>query len=607
MVPEDYDTHADEFNGVLDVELAVWAARLSARTTNITVILDCCHSGGLVRGGERAKGLDSKQFRGQERTLNENIWRRLSALDGLIAARGERWPVLDPDAQPHLVRIEAVHANRIALEISHGNRCRGALTLAWEQAMTHARGRLITWDALFERLSVDLATFTWNKQRAGLGGPRHRLLFQLDEAEVPQMPVVVRERSGTFTLRAGLIHGVRLGDRFQVFPEHVPDAAGAVDSADASPIAEVEVREVAPNAAALACVKGEAALDGLTCARAAPLAASEHNSGVAIAAKGAAYAQLVRMIEESPALLHCSSDGSPIAVIREVSGAGDSLPCVLLCDARGLIVEPPLPINDVLIAAVMRLKRAAILRALRGGEGAYALSTPFELRWWAVDGDETNDAESIGDAVANKHVISHDGARTDAMLAQPVPIVEGCRVLCEIENLTVKGDADTKRLFITIFDIDVDGHVSRRTRSAPTGLAIEPGETHLVGTRGYGRVTPLALTWPETVSRVQPPADVNERPASGEQARGLRSLVVIVADREHDIRDFETASLERYGTVIAPAVPDLVELPAPRRMRSGTVGALHKAHVMRYAVVRVDWELLPVATAGATPSHPELG
>src|SRR5882672_12578447 len=52
LVPTDFErSTADQFLGILDVELSVLLARLTARTRNATVILDCCHAAAMSRDG----------------------------------------------------------------------------------------------------------------------------------------------------------------------------------------------------------------------------------------------------------------------------------------------------------------------------------------------------------------------------------------------------------------------------------------------------------------------------------------------------------------------------------------------------------------------------
>ena len=50
LVPMDFDqTTADEFRGILDIEISYLLRDTTNKTENVTIILDCCHAGRMAR------------------------------------------------------------------------------------------------------------------------------------------------------------------------------------------------------------------------------------------------------------------------------------------------------------------------------------------------------------------------------------------------------------------------------------------------------------------------------------------------------------------------------------------------------------------------------
>ncbi|WP_428261763.1 caspase family protein [Haliangium sp.] len=494
LVPEDYYDHEDEFGGVLDIELAYLAARLSLRTDNLTVILDCCHSGGLMRDGARAKGLDGSEFNARASALNVLITRRLEALGERIAREQGEWPRLDPDANPRWIRLEAAHAERVGLQVELApDKWRGALTAAWEAAVRRYRGRAITWDGLFPYLRGRVAGYTNDAQIPWLSGPRHRLLFQVEEA--PALDTLsVQRRGERWYLGGGRLYGVRVGDRYRVVPAAtVIEPAG--ERADVS-LAVLRVVEVAPHAALVEVEESMAPEDTLDGARSVP----------------------VRVVPE----------------------------------------------------------RAAILCAQRSGEGAHALTTPFEVRWWREPGGVGQAAVSPG---ADDPTVIRHPPEAAATASAPVRVYEGERIWCEVHNRAPRR-AQRSRLYVTVFDIGVDGRVARLTRAEAGGLCLYPNERQPLGYRPHGGARPLEITWPEAMAR--DPDDP-----------GLRSLVIIVADREHDFTGFEDFDLDLYEPGAPPVISDFLSPVSPATMRSSGPATKRDPMALRYALVRIDWLVVP--------------
>lgn len=557
LVPEDFHDHDDAFHGILDIELSHAVARMLARTRNVTVILDCCHAGGMARRPDGAvdKGLDPRLFKPRVRQLNHLIRLRLDELRARIQAQGA--PQLDADAHPDLVRLEAAHADCTALQISHGGQPRSALTLGWAQADELHRGQPVSWQGLHQTLRARLHGLTRGKQRAWLGGPGHRLPFSLIQAPAPGALALVRQ-GGALHLRGGSLHGIRPGDRFLV----VPAAATRADVDQA--LAEVRVVEVAPDASRVEIVAASDDTDWPS-ARAFPAEPRGAWTGVAVHASGAVRAALARCIEAVPSLRLCRPADQPVAVITEVTGSRAGAPRVEIRDHAGRCVSAAVLPGPEAVNIATRLQRAAVLRAQESGRDAHALSTPLELMVQVPAGAST--------IVGCRHA---DGrtTRPDA----PIEVPAGAEVRCELVNRAPPAQKPPQIVYLTVFHVDVDGRITRRSDQAPSGIALWAGEPCPLEYRPHSEDEPMRLDWPEHMPRTGP---------------GLRSLIVVAGDRQHALPGFETCDLDAYDPTLPPSLLDFTRVrPGAAMTRSRPVRPGPEP-VMRYAVLRVDFLVFP--------------
>lgn len=552
LVPEDYFDHDDEFHGVLDIELSYAVARIAERTRNVTVILDCCHSGGMVRTSRASwiKALDPTYLNRDVVRRNRLIQRRLDELRARLERDGA--PRLDPDTHPDVVRIEATDADHFALELRLGDERQGALTLAWKQAVERYRGQPVSWRALCEELNARLVLHTQDSQRANFAGPLHRLPFSLDEAPAPGALPVVR-RGKELSLGGGTLYGITPGSRFVV----VPAAATRADLDQA--LAEVKVVAVSPSESRIEVVTAVADAGDWLTARAFPLEPKGAWTGVAIAASPPVRAELARCIEATRSLRLCRPADDPVATIVEITSTAG--PMVEIHDRVGCRVGGPLPPGPAAITVVQRLQRAAVLREQESGRGEHALHTPVELR---VD---VNGADA---PVICRHA---DGRTT--RVAAPIEVRAGTEVRCDVVNCAPARETPPRIVHLTVFHIDVDGRVVRRSESAPTGISLWPAETESLETRSHASGDAFCLDWPRGAARTHP---------------GLRSVIVVAGDKRHTLPGLDTCELDAYSATLTPSVLDLALVAQDASM---TRGATEADRELRYAVLRVDFLVVP--------------
>lgn len=569
LLPEDFHDHADAFHGILDIELSVAVARIAERTRNVTVILDCCHSGGLVRApdGLRAKGIDPRHFNQRVNTLNRQIEARLEALQSRIDRDGG--PRLDADAHPDIVRLEAADLDHVAYEHSLGGERQGALTLAWSEAAARHRGQPVSWQALGEDVCERVRRYTGGKQRPGLGGPMHRVPFTLDQAPAPGAVGLVRREDGLYLL-GGRLYGIRPGDRFVVLPP-------AATHADLDrQLAEVKVVEVAPDRSRVEVVFATGDAGDWLSARAFPLGEPGMWTGVAVQASGAVRAALARCIEAVPGLRLCRPVDDPVAVITEVPGEapgeapGDGGPRVEVRDRVGCQVSAPLVVGPAVVDVVRRLQRAALLRDQESGRGEHALHTPLELRV------QVGGASPV---VVCRHA---DGCTTRP--EAPIAVAAGTELRCEIASCAPPLEQPPQIVHLTIFHVDVDGRIVRRSDAAPTGIPRWAGETEPLGYRSHSSDDPIRLDWPRDTPRTGP---------------GLCSLIVVAGCREHTLTGFETCDLDVYTEALTPSLEDFLEEPPRAAVTRSLARPAGPEGPLRYAVLRVDFLVSPPAEGDA--------
>ncbi|ACY18064.1 peptidase C14 caspase catalytic subunit p20 [Haliangium ochraceum DSM 14365] len=557
LVPEEYDPRAERFTGLLDIELSLAVAAIPSK--NLTIILDCCHSGGLVRAeGERTeKGLDPAETRSHTMLLNETIAQRLRELEDEIAGGAAQ---LASDAAPHLVRIEATRSDRSGFEQIIAGRRQGVLTAVLADVLERHQGQAVTWEALAPEIIHRIQALTGSEQHAHIDGPIARLPFSLDAAPAPGSLGLVRDADGNAWIHGGALYGVELGARYAVLP------AAARTLAASPPLTEVEVVELTPDRARVrVCAASDASAEpgsaelgevlehaADTALRVFPVRATGAWGGVRIDMDSDTGAALAASIAGSPSLRLADAGEQALASVSQTPG--DSGHRVEIRDQRGVHVATELNADEV-PAVLERLQRAAVLRGQRSGREEHTLPDQVELQV-LVHGGKTG-ASSVH-------------AAGETVYPRPLRLPVGAELRCEIHNRNKPVSSGRRDLYVTVFDIDFDGRVTRRSHSESSGIAVGAGGTHVVGRRGHVGTAPLLLSWPAALKP---------------DAAGLRSLVAVVADRPHRLDRFECLALGGYSASLTPSLLDGLVTEQPTLRRGG---GDDDAQPMRYALLRVD-------------------
>lgn len=334
--------------GIPGAVLIEWLAPIAEVTGNVTVVLDCCHAAGGVPGrvGERGARLDAAIGRARAR-LRERYAVHRSGREVVV---GER----------QLVCVVATTRNEFAQE---GRSLDGAgevglLSDALAESLMEPAADAWTWDEHIVNIQR-LVLPRCSTQRPGVEGPRYRRPFTREVCEPDgSYPCGVDER-GVFCVRAGVLHGVEVGDEFVVVRADEPSRV----------LVETRVRDVDVDRAALT---GEVQGAGL---RAMPV---RRSSPVALGLRGEAGATaLVRA--GAPARLGVVFEARGEDVLEVEAGRAT------LWDRRGEALRVDAGVGDgaALLRVLEAVGRVAHLRRIeRGFAGLDRAKAPtFELVW----------------------------------------------------------------------------------------------------------------------------------------------------------------------------------------------------------------------------------
>ncbi|MCR3750252.1 caspase family protein [Lentzea californiensis] len=443
IVPTDFEeTTEDDFRGITAPELSVLLARLTERTQNVTVVLDCCHSGHM----SRAPGL----VRSYRRPVPASV---ISSHVETLRREGLALDLWNPPGNPHAVRIVACAPEERACEGQNADGVpMGYLTDALTRTLgeLHDSGLTASWATLVDRLRHRVNQ-VWAGQRPEIEGPARRIMFGTREID-PLGALPVTEVRGGVRIAGAALLGARPGDRFVVMPDDSPE-----------PDEERKVGDVLADR-----VDAQAAYGVLGVP--VPLGARAHLVHTAL-----------------PPLLVHTDDPDLVTSIESVAvlgtAAGDLAHVRLeageegytIHDAAGPLHEPR-PTIAAVVADLRRFARARALKTLVEPVNL-ALAEPVTVRFGRVS----------------------DGATT------PLPrsgatIHSGQSICVEVRN-----DSKTAAVYVSLLDVGLSGQIASLYPASPSGLRLDPGVGYVFGSDDYTRALPgMEVSWPESVPATAP-------------------------------------------------------------------------------------------------------
>jgi hypothetical protein len=448
--------------GVLDVEISAALSRLDQICGNVTAILDCCHAASIVRDGEIP-------------TITPPAW--VAALDLQKEARDH---LLAVESHPRIVRLFGSSSLRSAYAQRRPDGHHGRLTKGFVQVLREAELRCdrLSWDAVAHRVreqtSLSLGT---EDQRVVLAGPRQRLLFSQRTTTLPRSTAYMPgEEAGRGWLRAGLLQGVEVGDRWGIA------ALTLGDDLEPRFITDAEVQRVELDRCEVTLLSSLP--PQVPAGTSALLRGFERRMPVAVEASSSVMSAI-----EASGLLRAVPIDMPevIARIREQPQSPSSslsvhTPTLELCDADGHVLWERAPAYDAGLREVIELledraRAQRLVGALQANASTAARETTLYWRWGMI-GRHEDPIELTG----------HDG----------MPRVHvGDRLWMQIGHRGFP----PPHWFVSVVEIGVAGRPQLLNAHEPEGMEVGPGNSFYVGLRGHRKQQGLPLHWP---SRVPP-------------------------------------------------------------------------------------------------------
>lgn len=547
IVPMDLDDSSDgDFRGILSVELSRLLTQLTDRTRNVSVIFDCCHSGGMTRGMRlQPRGLAKEWFTGASTHME-------------MIKRGEIPGFTDIDVNvmgnPNAVRLMAALPSQQAWEYGGPKGSYGLMTDGLVKAFAEAGDRPVTWNAINRRVR-DLVRSSEPGQYPVIEGPSSRLVFDLEEANLTGTLAAKNSDNGP-VLEGGRLFDVRVGDEYLVMPSgfHVADPDKSIARAVVTHVggswSRVRLEEE----------KGDLG-DGAT---AFPLRQAYPAAPVRVQVGSALTPSLEKAITES-GLLRLPDEGETdatddvLAVVEERDGM------LHIGEQAGLDLSNPLEAVESSIATVITklglLARSRSLERLESGTGISRLSAEYSVDWGRVVAGVPKELPKTGALLFNGDLL----------------------------YLRVRNQSQST-LYVSVFDIGLAGEITLLTRNiAPSGWELSPDGAPF--TLGYaedqGWVGLGPLYWPPEV-----PDDGQPRP---------ESLIVVIADSPQDLktleaRDTTAAKGLAAGQSDLERIADQISTARTRNLK-----AVEAPVDVRYAVEQISFMLDPTRATTQVP------
>lgn len=454
IAPVDYsETRAGDFRGITAVELSALLGRLTARSVNVTVILDCCHSGRMSRD----LSLHTRSLADHDMASYADVRAHIDKLrrEGSLVDAPSR-----SGGNPHAVRIVACAPGEAAYEYrGRAGRRIGMLTEALVEVLAEMGSERITWAAVMDRVRRRVLELE-PSQRPEAEGPSRRFVFDTAQDDAASALRVMSLDAGRVGLDCAALLGVRLGDEFVVMPP------GMTEADPRAAVGELVVDEVGPRYAT-----GNLALSPRWSS--VPLGARAFRTAMSVPAfpvmlptQDARATDLIQGVVASPTL--------------RVAGPDDRWAVAVHIDKRGelRLIDRVGPLRASrgggpgAVAAVLRdlraLARASALLQSAGGTD-WRLCVDVSVEWGTVRREVRHRLRGSGDAV---YVGEH--------------------VYIEVRN------DSSQELFISLVDIGVSSRITVLTQDSPSGMALAPGGRYVFGAAGIdGTLIGEPLGWPD--------------------------------------------------------------------------------------------------------------
>lgn len=469
-----------DWRGITAWELSIKQAQLTARTRNVTVILDCCHSAQLSRSdiavGARPRALPHPVHTGFDHHLAV-----------LRATYGPAFDAVDPVGNPDAVRVVACGQSEVAFEYPDAaGQYHGVFTDALIDVLDQVGTASASWAALIGAIRTRVLR-QFSRQRPDIEGPIRRGPFSLTEHDDLRR-VAVTAAGEQFRVSVGRLTGAAVGDVYGVLP------AGSPILDDTCTLAHLEVTEVFATTVSARRTAGVDPIPGD--AFAVPIHQRASRWPITIEGSQPARAEVETAIAVSPTLR--SSSPGEVGALATVHVENDA---VTIEDAAGPLF-PPVPFPSGLGGVLAHLANLGVAQGLRELEGAHGVLAG-EL---AIDLGTVRDGQT-------RRLPDHGGVLG---LAD--------RYYVRIERL------GQRPLFVHVLNLSARGKLTLLTHFARGGVVLDRrNPSIMIGQRADGALVGVGLRWPEGLPRSGMPR--------------LTEFVVIATPTTTDLSGLETREL----------------------------------------------------------------
>lgn len=535
IVPYDSGRNGAEVRDITDDEIYSRLLDLTAKTGNITLLFDCCHSGTMSRDafGDGSRGVERAAIDAPLPPASVTPAAR-AALSGAGGARGTARLV---PVEHSYILLAGCRDEEKAFEYREGSSAgavsHGALTYFLNRELL-AAGPDATYRDVFDTARRQV-TATYPTQQPQMLGAADRVLFGIARREPMTFLPVNKVAGATVTVGGGAAHGVTAGSVWAVYPPGTkqPDPTAALGRVTITAVAALTATgTLAAEPGAAAVVAGCRAVEearGAADPRMPAEVADRTGSGATAVAK-------LRDAITADKLLRVVPDGGDVRVYALPAGGPDArggaaptatspgaaegtltAPSWVVVGRDGQVIGTPAALSDAESAKRVVKNLAAVSRF----RNLLAVTNP-----------------AANNPLREKVEITLLRKGQDGMWAEAAPEADGRVVFAEGEPFGLRFvNLTADRVFVTALDFGLTYGITQLYPPPESQPAHQPGRYDYPPTAD----TPIELYFPETY-----PPSVTE---------GVETVKVLVTSEPADFRWFQQAGARgtdaNYGTLEA--------------------------------------------------------
>lgn len=444
---------AADFRGITAWELSVLHHRLTRKTPNLTVILDCCHASQMSRDDAARDAIP--------RALPHPVKVGFEAhIAALRQQYGAAFDAVEPAGNPSAVRLVACGEAESAFEYETAAGRRGVFTEALIDVLREVGTADVSWAAVGAAVRARVLR-SFRTQRPDIEGPVERAPFSTRTAASGEV-TTLRAAGDRFELPGGRLTGIVVRDIYSVMP------ASSTSHDPSKAIAELEIdetRELVALGRVRTWSNGHQSVPGD--AVAIPIAKNVVKRAVKLVVPAEVRPEIAKALDGAKTVREAEDGETAMATLRLVDGQ--------LTVERGAPVFAPARYPAELPGVIQRIKDLAVAEALR---------------------------ELIGEHGVYRNEVDLEIGVVDSGVQRPFRQVQAALGLRDRYYIQVTSRSP-RQLFVHIFNIGLQGTVRLLTKHiAPSGNSIQRGDPPLVFGQSFDhRLVGREILWPKDLPR----------------------------------------------------------------------------------------------------------